>query len=130
MDINDKAKAIENLVTAFRDLGDEERIDSILVAAKGGGQPAPEPEKRRSGVKRGPYKVSGIYKAVAEGVAPLDTLVTRAEKYQYVPGKSMEEKIEWLRLALKKSKDTYRDYGDGSWGLRRQKGQNGDQPTP
>jgi hypothetical protein len=120
-DIAEKANAIKQLVDIYTTLGNEERIDLFLTFAQGSGQAVDGSEKKKSGSPRMGNRVSGIRKVLEGGPLSLRDLVPAVERHEYVPGKSQEDKEKYLATQMRKSKNIYRDYGDGTWGLRKER---------
>jgi hypothetical protein len=126
MDIIEKAQALQNLVAVYRDLGDMEALDAMLAAVRKATSAEQEEQAeqavsrgRRTGIKRGPYKTSGMRMALmGSGVITLEDLVPLVEQHQHVPGRTVEAKGGWLAGQMRKSKHVYREWPDGRWSLR------------
>ena len=108
-----KVKAIHELTDAFAAMGEVERIDAALAILEGRAHPAPV---RR---KRGRYKQQQWYRACAQGPAPLEEIVKRAQAFGPVPGETMEDKMKFVVGKMRQSPSVYREFEDGRWGIRR-----------
>src|SRR5262249_25464157 len=90
VDLAAKVKAIHELTDTWAAMGEVERIDAALAILQGRSDTAPV---RR---KRGPYKQQQWYRACAQGPAPLEEIVKRAQAFGPVPGETMEDKMKFL----------------------------------
>jgi len=115
VDLAAKVKAIHELTDTFAVMGEVERIDAALAILQGRSDTAPV---RR---KRGPYKQSQWYRACLQGAAPLQQIVERALALEpdCVPGKTMDEKMQFVARKMRGSPSVYREFEDGRWGIRR-----------
>jgi hypothetical protein len=105
VDLAAKVKAIHELTDTWAANGEVEKIDAVLAILS-----------RR---KRGPYKQQQWYRACAQGPAPLEEIVKRAQAFGPVPGETMEDKMKFVVGKMRQSPSVYREFEDGRWGIRR-----------
>ena len=105
VDLAAKVKAIHELTDTWAANGEVEKIDAVLAILS-----------RR---KRGPYKQQQWYRACAQGPAPLEEIVKRAQAFGPVPGETMEDKMKFVAGKMRQSPSVYREFEDGRWGIRR-----------
>ena len=105
VDLAAKVKAIHELTDTWAANGEVEKIDAVLAILS-----------RR---KRGQYKQQQWYRACAQGPAPLEEIVKRAQAFGPVPGETMEDKMKFVVGKMRQSPSVYREFEDGRWGIRR-----------